>query len=31
MLSGPITYQVDGRQNVVTIGGTVMVAYGLRE
>ena len=31
MLSGPITYQVDGRQYVATIGGNVLAAYGLRE
>ena len=31
MLSGPITYQVEGRQYVATIGGNVLAAFGLRE
>ena len=31
MLSGPITYEVDGRQYVATIGGNVLAAYALRD
>jgi len=31
MVSGPITYEVEGRQYVATIGGNVLVAYALRE
>ena len=30
MLSGPITYEVEGRQYVATIGGNVLMAYALR-
>jgi outer membrane protein assembly factor BamB len=31
MLSGPITYEVDGKQYVVVIGGNVLAAYALRD
>jgi outer membrane protein assembly factor BamB len=31
MLSGPITYEVEGRQYVATIGGNVLAAYALRD
>jgi len=31
MLSGPITYEVGGRQYVATIGGNVLAVYGLRD
>jgi hypothetical protein len=31
MLSGPITYEVENRQYVVTIGGNVLAAYALRD
>ena len=31
MLSGPITYQVDGRQYVAVIGGNVLAAFALRD
>ena len=30
MLSGPITYEVEGQQYVATIGGNVLAAYALR-
>ena len=31
IVTAPMTYQVDGKQYVVTIAGQVMVAFGLRE
>jgi hypothetical protein len=31
MVDCAITYQVDGRQYVATIGGNVMAAYALRD